>query len=167
MNDKQECGSADMSATRGHLCWGGGEERAAQVWLLLHVESWRGGKLREESVAGTSYCLTFTSSPSSFSFSLLLEVNTPPSYDLPRSDHLSTPCFLFHHPPSFQSEGARSRIVRCEESLLEEKREEEEGEERSAPPLCSPTAPLLKLPFLLKLPLSSSLLHITFSLGMI
>ena len=37
MNDKQECGSADMSATRGHLCWGGGEERAAQVWPLLHV----------------------------------------------------------------------------------------------------------------------------------
>ena len=42
--------------------------------------------------------------------------------------------------------------MRCEESLLEEKREEEEEEEekkegeRSAPPLCSPTAPLLKLP---------------------
>ena len=46
--------------------------------------------------------------------------------------------------------------MRCEESLLEEKREEEEEEEekreeeeekeRSAPPLCSPTAPLLNLP---------------------
>ena len=74
--------------------------------------------------------------------------------------------FSIIHPLS-RVRGARSRIVRCEESLLEEKREEEEGEERSAPPLCSPTAPLLKLPFLLKLPLSSSLLHITFSLGMI
>ena len=41
--------------------------------------------------------------------------------------------------------------MQCEESLLEEKREEEE--ERSAPPLGSPTAPLLKLPLLSKLPL--------------
>ena len=67
MINKQECWSADMSATRGHLCvggeWGG---RAAQVWLL-HVR--RGGEEEswgEESVAGTCYPLN----PSFFTPSL-------------------------------------------------------------------------------------------------